>query len=81
MVPTPAQFLNSPDVCQNVSRKVMDHSLNLGLSNRNQTVRALSLKGLSSTLMHPYKVRDRSLTEVPSVIPEDYREDWGQRKC
>ncbi|XP_057648199.1 maestro heat-like repeat family member 5 [Chionomys nivalis] len=50
------EFLNSPDVCQNVSRKAMDHSLNLGLSSHNHTVRVLSLKGLGSTLMHPYKV-------------------------
>ncbi|KAM7317160.1 hypothetical protein ACRRTK_023462 [Alexandromys fortis] len=50
------EFLNSPDICQNLSQKAMDHSLNLGLSSRNHTVRFLSLKGLGSTLMHPYKV-------------------------
>lgn len=81
MVLIPAQFLNSPDVCQNVSRKAMDHSLNLGLSSCNHTVRVLSLKGLGSTLMDPYKVRGRRLREVPSAIPEGYREDWAQRKC
>lgn len=69
MVPTPAQFLNSPDVSQYVSPKAMEKSLNLGLSNRNQTVRAMSLKGLGSTLIHPKKVRGRSLREVPSAIP------------
>lgn len=80
-MPTPAQFLNSPDICQNLSQKAMDHSLNLGLSSRNHIVRVLSLKGLGSTLMHPYKVRGRSLREVPSAISEGYREDWAQRKC
>ncbi|XP_040592412.1 maestro heat-like repeat family member 5 isoform X3 [Mesocricetus auratus] len=50
------EFLNSPDVSQYVSPKAMEKSLNLGLSNRNQTVRAMSLKGLGSTLIHPKKV-------------------------
>lgn len=57
MVPTPAQFLNSPDASQHMSWKAMYNSLNLGLSSRNQMVRAMSLKGLGSTLMHPKKVR------------------------
>ncbi|CAH7108886.1 Mroh4 [Phodopus roborovskii] len=51
-----AEFLNSPDVFQYVSQKAMDNSLNLGLSSRNQTVRAMSLKGLGSILIHPKKV-------------------------
>lgn len=59
MVPTPAQFLNSQDASQYVSWKTMYNSLNLGLSSRNQMVRAMSLKGLGSTLMHPKKVRGR----------------------
>lgn len=61
MVPTPAQFLNSPDVFQYVSRKVIDNSLSMGLSSRNRTVRAMSLQGLGSTLMHPNKVRGQEL--------------------
>lgn len=39
----------------------MYNSLNLGLSSRNQMVRAMSLKGLGSTLMHPKKVRGKKL--------------------
>lgn len=74
MVPTPAQFLNSPDVSQYVSLKAMDNCLNMGLSNHNQTVRAMSLKGLGSTLIHPKKVRGRSLREMPSAIPAEL---WG----
>ncbi|MEJ1271646.1 maestro heat-like repeat family member 4 [Cricetulus griseus] len=50
------EFLNSPDVSQYVSLKAMDNCLNMGLSNHNQTVRAMSLKGLGSTLIHPKKV-------------------------
>lgn len=71
MVPTPAQFLNSPDASQHMSWKTMYNSLNLGLSSRNQMVRAMSLKGLSSTLMHPKKVRvGRNLRDIHSAIPE-----------
>ncbi|XP_021039722.1 maestro heat-like repeat family member 5 isoform X4 [Mus caroli] len=51
------EFLNSPDVSQHMSWKTMYNSLNLGLSSRNQMVRAMSLKGLGSTLMHPKKER------------------------
>ncbi|XP_076412203.1 maestro heat-like repeat family member 5 isoform X8 [Peromyscus maniculatus bairdii] len=51
------EFLNSPDVFQYVSRKVIDNSLSMGLSSRNRTVRAMSLQGLGSTLMHPNKER------------------------
>lgn len=39
----------------------MYNSLNLGLSSRNQMVRAMSLKGLSSTLMRPKKVRGKEI--------------------
>lgn len=70
MVPTPAQFLNSPDVFQYVSRKVIDNSLSMGLSSRNRTVRAMSLQGLGSTLMHPNKVRGQELERGSSAIPE-----------
>ncbi|XP_063120725.1 maestro heat-like repeat family member 5 isoform X8 [Rattus norvegicus] len=51
------EFLNSPDASHYVSWKTMYNSLNLGLSSRNQMVRAMSLKGLSSTLMRPKKER------------------------
>ncbi|KAK7797135.1 hypothetical protein U0070_024094 [Myodes glareolus] len=74
------EFLNSPDVCQNVSRKVMDHSLNLGLSSRNQTVRALSLKGLGSTLMHPYKVtllRSKLTELLDSFLQPEFKDILG----
>lgn len=40
-------------------RKSMDHFLSLGLTNRNQLVRAMSLQGLSSIFMRPKKVRGR----------------------
>lgn len=39
-----------------MSRRAVDNFLSLGLSNPNQLVRAVSLKGLSSILMHPKKV-------------------------
>ena len=69
MVPTPAQFLNSPDVSQHMSWKTMYNSLNLGLSSRNQMVRAMSLKGLGSTLMHPKKVRVEELERYTLCQP------------
>nr|XP_023504819.1 maestro heat-like repeat family member 5 isoform X7 [Equus caballus] len=50
------EFLNSQELTQYTSRKTMDNFLNLGLNNPNQLVRAMSLKGLSSILMHPKKV-------------------------
>ncbi|XP_047584228.1 maestro heat-like repeat family member 5 isoform X4 [Lutra lutra] len=50
------EFLNSQDLTQYVSRRTMDSVLSLGLNHPNQLVRAMSLKGLSSTLMHPKKV-------------------------
>ncbi|KAF5919499.1 hypothetical protein HPG69_011514 [Diceros bicornis minor] len=49
------EFLNSQELTQYTSRKTMDNFLNLGLNNPNQLVRAMSLKGLSSILMHPKK--------------------------
>ncbi|XP_036904637.1 maestro heat-like repeat family member 5 [Sturnira hondurensis] len=51
-----AEFLNSQELTQYLSRKTMDDFLSLGLSNPNQLVRAMSLVGLSSTLLHPKKV-------------------------
>uniref|UniRef100_A0A452SV13 Maestro heat like repeat family member 8 n=1 Tax=Ursus americanus TaxID=9643 RepID=A0A452SV13_URSAM len=50
------EFLNSRELTQYVSRRAVDNFLSLGLSNPNQLVRAVSLKGLSSILMHPKKV-------------------------
>ncbi|KAF3822795.1 hypothetical protein GH733_008169 [Mirounga leonina] len=52
----PNQFLNSQELTQYISRRTMDNFLSLGLNNPNQLVRAISLKGLSSILMHPKKV-------------------------
>ncbi|XP_059251232.1 maestro heat-like repeat family member 5 isoform X5 [Mustela nigripes] len=50
------EFLNSQELTQYVSRRTVDSFLSLGLNHPNQLVRAMSLKGLSSTLMHPKKV-------------------------
>lgn len=40
-----------------MSRRTIDSLLNLGLNNPNPLVRAMSLKGLCSSLMQPQKVR------------------------
>lgn len=40
-----------------MSRRTIDSVLNPGLNNPNPLVRAMSLKGLSSSLMQPQKVR------------------------
>ena len=40
-----------------MSRRTTDSLLNLGLNNPNPLVRAMRLKGLSSSLMPPQKVR------------------------
>lgn len=53
----PNQFLNSQELTQYISRRTTNNFLSLGLNNPNQLVRAISLKGLSSILMHPKKVR------------------------
>lgn len=53
----PTQFLNSQELTQYMSRRAMDNFLSLGLSSPNQLVRAMSLKGLTSILMDPKKVR------------------------
>ncbi|XP_044905897.1 maestro heat-like repeat family member 5 isoform X5 [Felis catus] len=50
------EFLNSHELTQYMSRRTVDNFLSLGLNNPNQLVRAMSLKGLSSALMHPEKV-------------------------
>ncbi|XP_041911652.1 maestro heat-like repeat family member 5 [Arvicola amphibius] len=74
------EFLNSPNVCQNVSRKAMDHSLNLGLSSRNQTVRVLSLKGLGSALMQPYKVtllRSKLMELLDNFLQPEFKDLLG----
>uniref|UniRef100_A0A8C8WAR8 Maestro heat-like repeat family member 5 n=1 Tax=Panthera leo TaxID=9689 RepID=A0A8C8WAR8_PANLE len=51
-----AEFLNSHELTQYMSRRTVDNFLSLGLNNPNQLVRAMSLKGLSSALRHPEKV-------------------------
>ncbi|XP_077927780.1 maestro heat-like repeat family member 5 [Halichoerus grypus] len=51
----PNQFLNSQELTQYISRRTMNNFLSLGLNNPNQLVQAISLKGLSSILMHPKK--------------------------
>nr|XP_019567741.1 PREDICTED: maestro heat-like repeat family member 5 [Rhinolophus sinicus] len=43
-------------ITEHVSRKSVDNFLSLGLNNPNQLVRAMSLQGLRSVLMHPKKV-------------------------
>ncbi|EPY83999.1 hypothetical protein CB1_000514001 [Camelus ferus] len=53
------EFLNGQELTQYMSRKTMDNFLSLGLNNPNQLVRAMSLKGLSSILLQPKKVRGR----------------------
>uniref|UniRef100_A0A8C7B8Q2 Maestro heat-like repeat family member 5 n=1 Tax=Neovison vison TaxID=452646 RepID=A0A8C7B8Q2_NEOVI len=50
------EFLNSQELTQYVSRRTVDSFLSLGLNHPNPLVRATSLKGLSSTFMHPKKV-------------------------
>ena len=47
----------------------MDNFLSLGLNNPTQLVRALSLVGLSSTLLHPKKVRGDLPTPVLAGFP------------
>lgn len=48
-----------------MSRRTVDNFLSLGLNNPNQLVRAMSLKGLSSALMHPEKVRAGAARSYP----------------
>uniref|UniRef100_A0A671F851 Uncharacterized protein n=1 Tax=Rhinolophus ferrumequinum TaxID=59479 RepID=A0A671F851_RHIFE len=50
------EFLNSHNLTQHVSRKSVNNFLSLGLNNPNHLVRAMSLQGLRSILMHPKKV-------------------------
>ncbi|XP_054547910.1 maestro heat-like repeat family member 5 isoform X2 [Talpa occidentalis] len=50
------EFLNSQEAAQYTSSKAMGHFLGLGLDNPHPLVRATSLKGLSSTQLHPKKV-------------------------
>ena len=59
------QFLNSHELTQYMSRRTVDNFLSLGLNNPNQLVRAMSLKGLSSALMHPEKVRAGAARSYP----------------
>uniref|UniRef100_A0A8C6DN60 Maestro heat-like repeat family member 5 n=1 Tax=Moschus moschiferus TaxID=68415 RepID=A0A8C6DN60_MOSMO len=50
------EFLSGQKLTQYMSRRTIDSFLNLGLNNPNPLVRAMSLKGLSSSLMQPQKV-------------------------
>ncbi|KAG8515448.1 Maestro heat-like repeat family member 5 [Galemys pyrenaicus] len=50
------EFLNSQEMVQHTSLRAMDHVLGLGLAHPSPLVRAMSLKGLSSALLHPKKV-------------------------
>nr|XP_044636990.1 maestro heat-like repeat family member 5 isoform X2 [Equus asinus] len=74
------EFLNSQELTQYTSRKTMDNFLNLGLNNPNQLVRAMSLKGLSSILMHPKKVvllRNRLVGLLDSFLKPEPRDLTG----
>ncbi|XP_069931999.1 maestro heat-like repeat family member 5 isoform X11 [Oryctolagus cuniculus] len=74
------EFLNSAEVFQQASRKKMDTLLNLGLGHCNQLVRAMSLKGLSSTTMHPKKVfllRNRLAGLLDSFLRPDTKDLLG----
>ncbi|KAF4022189.1 hypothetical protein G4228_014229, partial [Cervus hanglu yarkandensis] len=50
------EFLSGQELTQYMSRRTIDSVLNLGLNNPKPLVRAMSLKGLSSSLMQPQKV-------------------------
>lgn len=53
----PTQFLNSHQLTQYISQKSMGTILSLCMKNPSRLVRAMSLKGLTSILMCPEKVR------------------------
>uniref|UniRef100_A0A8D1UBT4 Maestro heat like repeat family member 1 n=1 Tax=Sus scrofa TaxID=9823 RepID=A0A8D1UBT4_PIG len=75
-----AEFLNGQELTQYVSRRTMDSFLSLGLNNPNQLVRTMSLKGLSSTLMHPQKVvllRDQLASLLDSFLKPEPKELLG----
>nr|XP_034373093.1 maestro heat-like repeat family member 5 isoform X2 [Arvicanthis niloticus] len=77
------EFLNSPDASQHISWKTMYSSLNLGLSSRNQTVRAMSLKGLGSTLMHPKKatlLRSKLMELLDNFLQPEFKDPAGLMK-
>ncbi|XP_021039716.1 maestro heat-like repeat family member 5 isoform X1 [Mus caroli] len=77
------EFLNSPDVSQHMSWKTMYNSLNLGLSSRNQMVRAMSLKGLGSTLMHPKKatlLRIKLMELLNNFLQPEFKDPAGLMK-
>ncbi|XP_062935354.1 maestro heat-like repeat family member 5 [Cynocephalus volans] len=74
------EFLNSPVVSQHVSRRRMDKFLSLGLHNPNQLVRAMSLTGLSSALMHPEKgalLRDQLTGLLESFLKPEPKDPSG----
>ncbi|XP_031201885.1 maestro heat-like repeat family member 5 isoform X2 [Mastomys coucha] len=77
------EFLNSPDASQYMSWKIMSNSLNLCLSSRNQIVRAMSLKGLGSTLMHPKKatlLRNKLMELLDNFLQPDFKDPEGLMK-
>ncbi|GAB1299442.1 Maestro heat-like repeat family member 4 [Apodemus speciosus] len=77
------EFLNSQDASQYVSWKTMYNSLNLGLSSRNQMVRAMSLKGLGSTLMHPKKanlLRSKLMELLDNFLQPEFKDPAGLMK-
>ncbi|XP_075406641.1 maestro heat-like repeat family member 5 [Tenrec ecaudatus] len=51
------EFLTSQELTQYVSHRALDSFLSLGLRSHSRLVQAMSLKGLSSLLMQPKKVR------------------------
>lgn len=56
-----------------MSRRTIDSFLNLGLNNPNPLVRAMSLKGLSSSLMQPQKVRREQGREDEGAVENSLR--------
>ncbi|XP_028629132.1 maestro heat-like repeat family member 5 [Grammomys surdaster] len=77
------EFLNSPDASQHMSWKDMYNSLNLGLSSCNQMVRAMSLKGLGSTLMHPKKatlLRNKLTELLDNFLQPEFKDPAGLMK-
>ncbi|KAF4016939.1 hypothetical protein G4228_008512, partial [Cervus hanglu yarkandensis] len=52
------EFLSGQELTQFMSRRTIDSVLNLGLNNPNPLVRAMSLKGLRSSLMQPHKEQE-----------------------
>uniref|UniRef100_G3TZF0 Uncharacterized protein n=1 Tax=Loxodonta africana TaxID=9785 RepID=G3TZF0_LOXAF len=74
------ELLNNRELALYASRKTMDSFLSLGLNNPSQLVRAMSLKGLSSILMHPEKVsllQSQLSALLDSLLKPEPRDPWG----